>query len=382
MSNKPCVSKTHFFALVKSGNKAEVEKFIQLGFDLSQTTPKGKNALFYAVEAGHGDLVKLFLKQRMDVNSLDCYGQTPLICALKKRIPHVIPSLLDFRADPDLSDSFGYNPLSLCILNSLYDTIPLLLKHGANPNTSYRGMGTVYEQAALHLDAFVVNELFEHGAELDLLGASLIENLDMMSALLDKKISPDSSVDYSGRTPLMGASFHGRLNAIEKLISHKATVDQVDNRNQTALWYAIINNQIRASELLLSYKANINSECMISSAILNCVKKGFSNAIKWLSSRGILLTLHSAAAIGDYHSVETLLDGGYKVDDNSSNSSKGLWKSPLYWAICSKSYETVQILLNKGANVSKESNCNYIQVAQAESCDYLVDLLKAYGASE
>ena len=61
-----------------------------------------------------------------------------------------------------------------------------------------------------------------------------------------------------GRTPLMVASKHGHINAVERLLEGGAYLEEFDMDNDTALQYAVGGNQLEVVKILLKKKADPN----------------------------------------------------------------------------------------------------------------------------
>ena len=59
-------------------------------------------------------------------------------------------------------------------------------------------------------------------------------------------------------TPLMVASKHGHINAVERLLEGGAYLEEFDMDNDTALQYAVGGNQLEVVKILLKKKADPN----------------------------------------------------------------------------------------------------------------------------
>ena len=214
-----------FFALVESGDIAEIKATIQGGQDLEQENEVGWTPLFMAIRRGDPDVVRLLLRasakpghrangdmtalhyamigptkgcpleKTLEIvnlllledmslaNARNCDGTTPLhIAALLysdreirnqiqqgdlKDIPRLLEVLLSAGADPNIKDKKGNTALHDAVLGSDDEVALLLIQSGAEVNASNNeGATPIYLAAAMGWSR-VVSALLAHGASPD-----------------------------------------------------------------------------------------------------------------------------------------------------------------------------------------------------------------------
>ncbi|XP_070573015.1 ankyrin-3-like [Ptychodera flava] len=168
------------------------------------------------------------------------------------------------------------------------------------------------------------------------------------------------ATDSDGTTPLHLASKENKEEAIVHLVNHGAIVDILDKNQRTALHHAVLNSNFEATRLLLRNKSKTD-----------------------LADVDQKTPLYIALELKDQQIVRELLDVGSTIhleNDFKSNVSQVYWaakndkksmvetlhkcgvdmdgvvvveegKTPLHLASAEGSEETVQILLENGANV-------------------------------
>ena len=211
-----------FFALVESGDIAEIEVAIQGGQDLEQENEVGWTPLFMAIRRGDPDVVRLLLRasakpghrangdmtalhyamigptkgcpleKTLEIvnlllledmslaNARNCDGTTPLhIAALLysdreirnqiqqgdlKDIPRLLEVLLSAGADPNIKDKKGNTALHDAVLGSDEEVVLLLIQSGADVNASNNeGVTPLCFASGMGLPR-VVSALLERGA--------------------------------------------------------------------------------------------------------------------------------------------------------------------------------------------------------------------------
>jgi ankyrin repeat protein len=108
---------------------------------------------------------------------------------------------------------------------------------------------------------------------------------------------------------------------------------------------------------------------------------GKQNTVEWLLERGVSVTIHEAAALGDDETLAYLLD--YEPKLLMQFSFDG-W-TPLHLAAFFGGYEAAQLLINRGADVDAQSSNPLsnmpIHAAAAGNRTNMVMLLLEHGAN-
>ena len=223
-----------FFALVESGDIAEIEVAIQGGQDLEQENEGGWTPLFIAVKRGDPDVVRLLLRASAnpghrangDMTALHCamFGPTKG-CPLEKTLEIVNLLLLEDMSLANARNCDGTTPLHIAALlysdreilrqirqgylKDIPRLLEVLLSAGADPNIKDKEGETALHEATLGRYEEVALLLIQSGADVNasnnegvtpLCFASGMGLPRVVSALLERGANPN--VRMEGVTPL------------------------------------------------------------------------------------------------------------------------------------------------------------------------------------
>eukprot|EP01023_Acetabularia_acetabulum_P026825 TRINITY_DN25416_c0_g2_i1.p1 TRINITY_DN25416_c0_g2~~TRINITY_DN25416_c0_g2_i1.p1 ORF type:complete len:350 (+),score=55.25 TRINITY_DN25416_c0_g2_i1:71-1120(+) len=157
--------------------------------------------------------------------------------------------------------------------------------------------------------------------------AFLVEN--SADAKLKDKATPQDfkklNFKEGGRTPFMIAALSGNFEALETLFNTtKPNLEETDDENRTCVHHACASGSTKCLDFLIQNGADISKITNDGSTIL-----------------------HIGALYGGYSIVEFLMAIKFPVEDLDNEG-----KSPLFNAIKAQDYESVKLLINKGANVN------------------------------
>jgi ankyrin repeat protein len=213
------------------------------------------------------------------------------------------------------------------------EIVDVLLDAGAHIN------GTAHGSAALQAassagNASMVRSLCRRGADVNqpaddetpLMAASLVKASDVVAELV--KFGADVNAVLGDETALIGASFVGAVDVVSLLIEAGAdpniTTDSTEHG--TALIAASSRGAIDVVQVLLDAGADVNAEAGGNTALSTACKYG-----------GLGLA-----------TVELLLQHGADVNSQPASGHTALWK-----AAAEGHGDTVKLLLNAGADISK-----------------------------
>ena len=162
-------------------------------------------------------------------------------------------------------------------------------------------------------------------AKSPLMKASEHGNISAVQKLIKEGIRINER-DDKGYTPLMCASWSGRTEIVKLLISNGADVNAKDSTGYTPLMYAISSEKTETAKLLINNGADVNAK----------------------DSAG-QTPLLLASSYGYLDIAKRLIEKG--ADVNSRNHDKS---SPLLLALAANNHELSILLLNKGADVNVE----------------------------
>lgn len=126
--------------------------------------------------------------------------------------------LLEYGADPNLRNNFGRTALDIGIIWCLVDTVKLLLVHGADPNQSDRqGITPLMKTVILGIQD----------------ARPMAQKLSIAQYLLDFGADINAQTP-TGMTALMYAVVHNRIEMIELLLKHGASLSTQNHQGHQA----------------------------------------------------------------------------------------------------------------------------------------------------
>ena len=206
-----------------------------------------------------------------------------------------------------------------------YGRASRLLEHGARINRVIRRMET--------FDRDVVEETTTY-----LIDAATRGDADTVKFLLEHGADPNIAGVFSGRTALLAAAAHGHAAAVDLLLAHRADFAAVDRYDaQTAIAYATAKVDARIVRSLLAAGARGTFR-----------RLGFS----------------VEGGAGAREVVRLLVEHGADMDENRFDD----WgRTPLMWAAQYADADTVEFMIELGADVNCVSEANMNGVRSNET---------------
>jgi ankyrin repeat protein len=186
------------------------------------------------------------------------------------------------------------------------------------------------------------------------------------------------------------------IEAVQRLLSEGADVNEKNDSGWSALALAARNSNAKTVSLLLSKGADINAKTPSIPGGIKEPPSGGYNPLHLTSKIGVAKLLLEKGtyvnardnfgatplmhAVWDGHSklLRFLLQKGADV-----NARDNRGKTVLFWAVMRNSPEMVRILLRSGASVHKQGETGTIlQLARAKGYKEITELLKAHGAKQ
>jgi ankyrin repeat protein len=197
------------------------------------------------------------------------------------------------------NDRFGHSPLHYAAYRGNVYIVDYLLSNGGDPNARGNHLSTPLHSAAWgkHLD--VVQLLLEDGAEVD--------------AQTDE-----------GESPIMTATLRGQLEIVEILLALSADPHAVDTYGSNLMDLAGASGNVKLAELF--QKVGVKT----------------------------INPLHLAAGIGDFKTVENLLQAGRSINEQDSFGA-----TPLLVATVAGREDMVEFLLDRSADPLIEAKDGY-----------------------
>jgi ankyrin repeat protein len=289
------------------------------------------SALLAAIRAGDLPTVQALLDRGVDVNGSDDAGTTALMQAALHADIGMMELLLNKGADVDARNKSG----ATALLRALHDPakVELLLEHRARiPDVA------VFLAVTIPGASRTVKQLTDHGANL--------------------------AVSQGAYTPLMAAARSGDLDTIRFLIEQGADVRARTRSGYTPL-YAAASWPGNAAAISLLLKQGADPDTRVETSA---------------PARDLFTPVMVAAMRGDAESLERLLAGRANV-----NVQGGAFdRTALLWAATTGSEETVELLLNKGADVRARDHLGLtpLQWARRRGDTKIVKLLEKKTGAE
>ena len=282
-------------------------------------------ALLEATKAGHDEAVQFLLELGDNIDYYNEEGRTALMLASIGGHEQVVQTLISAGVNVNIQDNNGYTALMLACDTNSYTIVNYLLQAGANPN---------------------------------------IQNDDDDSAII--------------------IACHNNHSDIVRLLLQYNADQLITNRNDdTALTVATSQNSIGIVEMLLEHLTESHKTSAVTSALTTACQYGHSQIIISLLVKllDIIIPdefqLFVLCAEGDHDTTKShIYDTNVNINCTLANDI-----TPLMIASSCGHIETVQVLLQAGANVHSTDNDGYSPLVYAitghKSLQVIEQLLKA-----
>ena len=251
----------------------------------------------------------------------------PLLQAAMKNNMEEVKRLILNGVEINVQSPYYGTALHFASKNENEEMVELLIKNGAEVNAKSLFM----QDIPLHLAAHNKNHKIV---------ALLIEN----GAKIDAK-------DRCGRIPLHYAALENQTTVMDILMQNGSKVDQIDDFYKTPLHFAASFNSKASVEFLLKLGADVHVQCFeLETPLHKAAKTGNLEIIKILMQNGASVKdgLHYA---GTTQLVDFFIQHG--EDINSKRETRQ--ESPLHNLAHSGFNDSLQLLLNKGADIEVKS---------------------------
>ena len=229
--------KTPLICAAESGQFRAVEFLLKSKQKASPsgTDDTGRTALHWAAYNGHEDVVELLSQKRRSLAKVDAVGRTALHLSVMQTQFAVVEPLLRKGADPNSRCATGLTALHYACMADSMELAMLLLQQGADIEaTEYQ-----HQQRPLHI-------------------AAARSSIHLLGFLCTKGASLNAC-DSVGDWPLSVACRHGRVAAVEKLLSLGSPLyqeQQATSRGDSPLSLAAMGGHLPVVSLLLERGAS------------------------------------------------------------------------------------------------------------------------------
>jgi ankyrin repeat protein len=237
--------------LVQNGERRAALALIDSGADVNEAQGDGTTPLHWAVYRVDHELTAILLERGADTDVINAYGASPLGEAVKVAERDLTEMLLAAGADAEAPNTDGQTALMLASRSGSIDIARLLIEHGADVNSreSWRGQSALI-WAADSVSPEIVDLLIEHGAEVDFRANAF----DWPSQITSEPRAQYRPV--GGLTPLLYAARAGCTPCVRSIVAAGAAIDRPTPEGMTPLIIAIDNGAFDTAKLLLEQGAN------------------------------------------------------------------------------------------------------------------------------
>ncbi|XP_055967198.1 transient receptor potential cation channel subfamily A member 1 [Sorex fumeus] len=337
--------------VVFEGSACPLQNFMKRRRKCCKYEDENAPPLHYAAEEGQIQLMEMIINDSSceTVNMMDNYGNTPLHWAAGKNQVESVKFLLSKGANPNLRNSNMMAPLHLAVQGLHNEVVKVLTEHsGTNVNLEGENGNTSVLIACSKDNSEALQILLNNGAKpcksnkwgcFPIHQAAFSGAKKCMEIILkygDEHGYPRQShinfVNNGKSSPLHMAVQGGDLEMIKMCLDNGAKLDMMETGKCTALHFAATQGATEIVKLMISsYCGNID--------IVNAVD-------------GNQETLLHRASLFDHHELaEYLISMGADI-----NAIDFEGRSPLLLATTSASWNVVNLLLSKGAQVDIKDN--------------------------
>lgn len=279
-------------------------------------------------------VIKDLIKTKIDVNCRNVHDRTPLHLAAGNGHLDIVKVLLQERADIGLSDKFGMDALLWAAWFGHEACVQHLLGAGIKPSTRNKNGFTLLHCCAQNNHYHVIDEI----------STRLYD--------LDKDV-----IDHKGRSCVHIACKHCSFETLERFLKWGCS--------------PVLRDKIGNTPLHVAAEADF-PKSLVAFDERHCIHELLNNNFE--------SPLHVAALKGNHTFCSELLTYEDEIDVNIETNDE---LTPLHYAVMSASCETVEVLLDKGADVDlgDKHNRTPLHFAVARNNSVISRILLSSGAA-
>lgn len=239
--------------VVASGKRAHALEMIDEGTDVNALQSDGTSSLLYAIYQDDLELVTALVNAGADTNHRNEYGASTMGEAAVSGNTEILQVLLENGADANLSNLEGETPLMVVARAGNLAAAQLLINHGASLDArEHWGGQTAAMWAAAQQQPSMLALLIQHGADIDLKSYAR----DWERTILNEPRPKD--MNNGGFSPLHYAAREGCTECISVLAEGGADLNAIDPDKVSPLNLALINMHFETAMALIESGADIN----------------------------------------------------------------------------------------------------------------------------
>ncbi|XP_014647216.1 PREDICTED: transient receptor potential cation channel subfamily A member 1 [Ceratotherium simum simum] len=334
------------FKVVCERSTCRLQNFVKKPKKLRKYDDMNASPLHHAAEEGRVELMEMIINDSSCevLNGMDDYGNTPLHWAAEKNQVESVKFLLSKGANPNIRNYNMMAPLHIAVQGMHNEVMKVLTEHSSTD----------------------INLEGENGNTAALIACSK-DNSEALQILFNKGAKPCKSNKW-GCFPIHQAAFFGAKKCMEIILkfgekhgySRQSHINFVNKAKASPLHMAVQSGDLEMIKMCLDNGAQLelmeNGKC---TPLHFAATQGATEIVKLMISsysgssdivnavNGNQETLLHRASLFDHHELaDYLISVG--ADINSTDSEG---RSPLILATASASWNTVNLLLSKGAHV-------------------------------
>lgn len=339
-----------FLALVRN-DTVIVQLLLEKGADLIAAVSEDGTPLHRVADLSNTTAARYLLDHGANIEAINADGDRPIHIAVDRsnfrtRPENMLKLLLDRGADVNIYGSKGESPLITVSRQGLADSVQQLLDRGAVPLAKDREFNrSAIEWAAIKGHPRVVQLLSTSKQPAETIQGLLA--LSKFYQALDLEASDGKQTEINNRLLEINSSLpenlkrllllhrptrRGDKTVVRTFINMGADIEAFSGGGKTAMHIAAANDQTKIVRLLLDHGAIIDSKR---------VGRG-----KWQK----VTPLYDAIAYGAYDTVQLLIERGAEIEQDYGGRG-----TPLMEAIWHQREAIVRLLLQKGADPNTET---------------------------
>ncbi|EWZ86563.1 hypothetical protein FOWG_10125 [Fusarium oxysporum f. sp. lycopersici MN25] len=331
--------------IVKGGSSVVLQRLLERQpnpADANQRDVKdGKSALHWAFYYKQHSAIRLLIEHGANVNEKDPEGWTPLIQAICEKNEDLVWLLIKKGAQVDQKDAKGWLPLHYAIEFRSTGVVWLLILNGADVKLRHINIPSVLDLALQKAEYSFAWLLCQHGADIN-------------------------EVDEKGMTRLHRASYSGRVEDVEFLLTNGVEPGMKDTAGFTALHYAVLGGSEAVVRLLAS-RCSLREvidepDVKGNTALILATLRRNKPMVRALVDNAASLELQDSAGVTALHHAARLgFEGGVKLIINQSldiNMPDKQGYTAVHHAVNSTeaSSHTIRLLKEAGADLDVQDH--------------------------
>ncbi len=238
-------------------NTEVAEILIDSGLSIKIKSKLYGTPLHWAAFCGRTNIVELLLKKAAKVNEKDKNGETAIIKAMSQNHMAIVKLLFENGADINSKSQFGWSLMEFVTESGDKEFLQKIIDKSAKGKIK---ANAALCEAAKKGNLAMVKMLIEAGSGADdrdnwgsetpLMKASYYGKIEIVKFLLENN-ADIKATDYRGNTPLLHAAWSGHLDVVKELIANGADINEKNKLNWNALMQATVEGHFEVAKYLL-----------------------------------------------------------------------------------------------------------------------------------